>query len=102
MDNLMADKFTLGAEAGVMAGPVGGATSAQTDAALKAGILSWSKAKGVYAGVTLNGATLRPDTDDNHALYGPNVGARELLTGTAQPTAAAQPLFDALRAFPRG
>jgi SH3 domain-containing YSC84-like protein 1 len=100
MDSLMADKFTLGADAGVMAGPVGGATSAQTDAALKAGILSWSKAKGVYAGVTLNGATLRPDTDDNHALYGPNMGAHEILTGTAKPTAAAQPLFDALRAFP--
>jgi SH3 domain-containing YSC84-like protein 1 len=100
MDSLMADKFTLGADAGVMAGPVGGATSAQTDAALQAGILSWSKAKGVYAGVTLSGATLRPDGDDNRALYGPNVGAREILTGTAKPTAAAQPLFDALRAFP--
>jgi SH3 domain-containing YSC84-like protein 1 len=100
MDSLMADKFTLGADAGVMAGPVGGATSAQTDAALQAGILSWSKAKGVYAGVTLNGATLRPDGDDNHALYGPTVGAREILTGTVKPTAAAQPLFDALRAFP--
>jgi SH3 domain-containing YSC84-like protein 1 len=96
----MADKFTIGAEAGAMAGPVGGSTSAQTDAALHAQILSWSRAKGVYAGVTLNGATLRPDEDDNHALYGPNAGAREILTGRVKPTAAAQPLFDVLRPFP--
>jgi SH3 domain-containing YSC84-like protein 1 len=100
MDKLMADKFTIGAEAGVMAGPVGGETSASTDAALHADILSWSRSKGVYAGVTLNGATLSPDKDDNSALYGPNTGAREILTGGAKPTAAAQPLFDALRAFP--
>jgi SH3 domain-containing YSC84-like protein 1 len=103
MDKLMSDKFTIGAEAGAMAGPVGGETSAQTDAALHAQILSWSRAKGVYAGVTLNGATLRPDEDDNRALYGPNMGAREILGGTAKPTAAAQPLFDVLRPFsPRG
>jgi SH3 domain-containing YSC84-like protein 1 len=100
MDSLMADKFTLGADAGVMAGPVGGATSAQTDAALQAGILSWSKAKGVYAGVTLNGATLRPDGDDNRALYGRNVTAKEILTGTVTPPASAQPLYNALSAFP--
>jgi SH3 domain-containing YSC84-like protein 1 len=100
MDKLMSDKFTIGAEAGAMAGPVGGSTSAQTDAALHAQILSWSRAKGVYAGVTLNGATLRPDTDDNSALYGPNMGAREILGGTAKPTAAAQPLFAVLRPFP--
>ncbi|HEY6345478.1 MAG TPA: lipid-binding SYLF domain-containing protein [Bryobacteraceae bacterium] len=100
MDKLMSDKFTIGAEAGAMAGPVGGSTSAQTDAALHAQILSWSRAKGVYAGVTLNGATLRPDEDDNRALYGANMGAREILGGTAKPTAAAQPLFDVLRPFP--
>jgi SH3 domain-containing YSC84-like protein 1 len=100
IDKLMSDKFTIGAEAGAMAGPVGGSTSAQTDAALHAQILSWSRAKGVYAGVTLNGATLRPDGDDNRALYGPNAGAREILTGMVKPTAAAQPLFDVLRPFP--
>ena len=100
MDNLMSDKFTIGANAGAMAGPVGGATSAQTDAALNAQILSWSRAKGAYAGVTLDGATLRPDTDDNNALYGPNMGATQILGGTAQPTPAAQPLLVILRAFP--
>jgi SH3 domain-containing YSC84-like protein 1 len=68
--------------------------------ALKAEIVSWSRAHGIFAGVTLNGATLAPDRDDNRALYGPNAGAHEILLGTAKPTAAAQPLFDALRAFP--
>ena len=100
MDRLMADKFTVGGDAAVMAGPVGGETTAETDAALTAEILSWSRARGVFAGVTLNGATLAPDKDDNHALYGPDAGAHEILLGMAKPTAAAQPLFDDLRAFP--
>ena len=100
MDRLMADKFTVGADAAVMAGPVGRETDAQTDAVAKAEIVSWSRAHGIFAGVTLNGATLAPDKDDNRALYGPNAGAHEILEGTAKPTAAAQPLFDELRAFP--
>lgn len=100
MDRLMADKFTVGADAAVMAGPVGRETDAQTDAVAKAEIVSWSRAHGIFAGVTLNGATLAPDKDDNRALYGPNAGAHEILEGTAKPTAAAQPLFDDLRAFP--
>jgi SH3 domain-containing YSC84-like protein 1 len=100
MDRLMADKFTVGGDAAVMAGPVGRETTAQTDAVAKAEIISWSRAHGVFAGVTLDGATLAPDKDDNHALYGPNAGAHEILEGTAKPTAAAQPLFDDLRAFP--
>jgi SH3 domain-containing YSC84-like protein 1 len=100
MDRLMSDKFTIGTDAAVMAGPVGREAEAKTDVALRADILSWSRARGVFAGVTLNGATLRPDRDDNRALYGPNVGAHEILGGMAKPTAAAQPLFDTLRAFP--
>jgi SH3 domain-containing YSC84-like protein 1 len=100
MDRLMSDKFTVGGDAAVMAGPVGRETTAQTDAVAKAEIISWSRAHGVFAGVTLEGATLAPDKDDNRALYGPNAGAHEILEGTAKPTAAAQPLFDDLRAFP--
>ena len=100
MDRLMSDKFTVGGDAAVMAGPVGRETTAQTDAVAKAEIISWSRAHGVFAGVTLEGATLTPDKDDNRALYGPNVGAREILTGTVKPTAAAQPLFNVLRPFP--
>jgi SH3 domain-containing YSC84-like protein 1 len=100
MDRLMADKFTVGGDAAAMAGPVGRETTAETDAALRAEILSWSRARGVFAGVTLNGATLRPDWDDNHALYGRNVGAHEILEGRTTPPAAAQALYDDLRAFP--
>ncbi|HEY6345479.1 MAG TPA: lipid-binding SYLF domain-containing protein [Bryobacteraceae bacterium] len=100
MDRLMSDKFTVGGDAAVMAGPVGRETTAQTDAVAKAEIISWSRAHGVFAGVTLDGATLAPDKDDNHALYGPDAGAHEILMGTARPTAAAQPLFENLRAFP--
>jgi SH3 domain-containing YSC84-like protein 1 len=100
MGRLMADKFTVGADAAAMAGPVGREGEAQTDVTAKAEILSWSRAHGVFAGVTLNGATLRPDWDDNHALYGPNATAHTILEGPAKPTAAAQALYDDLRAFP--
>jgi SH3 domain-containing YSC84-like protein 1 len=100
MDRLMADKFTVGADAAAMAGPVGREATAQTDVTAKAEILSWSRSRGAFAGVTLNGATLSPDRDDNRALYGPDETAHLILEGTAKPTAAAQALFDDLRAFP--
>jgi SH3 domain-containing YSC84-like protein 1 len=100
MDRLMSDKFTVGGDAAVMAGPVGRETTAQTDAVAKAEIISWSRAHGVFAGVTLDGATLAPDKDDNRALYGPDAGAHEILEGRAKPTGAAQALYDDLRAFP--
>jgi lipid-binding SYLF domain-containing protein len=100
MDRLMSDKFTVGADAAVMAGPVGRETTAQTDAVAKAEILSWSRAHGVFAGITLNGATLRPDKDDNRALYGRDVTASEILTGQVKAPAAAEPLYSELRAFP--
>src|ERR1051326_9302575 len=67
---LMSDKFTVGADASVMAGPVGRTGEAQTDAMAHAEILSYSRARGVFAGISLEGATLRPDSDDNAALYG--------------------------------
>ena len=100
MDRLMSDKFTIGADAAVMAGPVGRETTAQTDAVLKAEILSWSRAHGVFAGITLNGATLRPDQDDNRALYGANAAPDMILTGKAKPPAAAKGLYAELREFP--
>jgi lipid-binding SYLF domain-containing protein len=101
MERLMADKFTVGGDAAAMAGPIGREAEAQTDVTAKAEILSWSRAHGVFAGVTLNGATLRPDKDDNRALYGPDAGAHQILEGTAKPPAAAQALYDDLQAFPK-
>jgi lipid-binding SYLF domain-containing protein len=103
MDRLMSDKFTIGADAALMAGPVGRDTTAQTDAVMKAEILSWSHSHGVFAGVTLNGATLRPDHDDNRDLYGANATPNMILTGKVKRPAAAERLYAELREFrPRG
>lgn len=88
-DKLLSDKFTLGAEGGVAAGPVGRSATAQTDAQLSAEILSWSRSHGVFAGVALTGATMRQDLDDNQALYGKLLTNEEIIKGTvAAPTAA--------------
>ena len=70
MKKLLSSKFTLGAEGEVAAGPVGRNATAQTDALMHAEILSWSRSRGVFAGVSLQGATLREDLDDNKELYG--------------------------------
>lgn len=80
MDKLLASKFTLGAEGSVAAGPVGRTATAQTDAQMKAEILSWSRSQGVFAGLALEGATLRQDLDDNAALYGKKLENREIVT----------------------
>ena len=77
MNRLLEDKFTLGAEASVAAGPVGRNTSANTDVKLSAEILSYSRSKGLFAGIALQGATLRPDSDANEALYGAKISNRK-------------------------
>jgi len=88
---LLESKFTLGAEGSVAAGPVGRTATAQTDAQLHADILSWSRSQGLFAGVALEGATLRQDLDDNAALYGKKLENRDIVTsGTHPPTAAAK------------
>ena len=92
MDRLLGDKFTLGADASVAAGPVGRTANADTDAKMTAEILAWSRAKGLFAGISLNGATLRPDQDVNAELYGHKLDNRAVLAGDVQPPAAAQEL----------
>jgi lipid-binding SYLF domain-containing protein len=79
-NKLLESKFTLGADASVAAGPVGRTTSAQTDAQLHAEILTWSRSQGVFAGISLEGATLRPDVGDNAKLYGRKLDSREIVT----------------------
>ena len=96
MEKLEKDKFTIGADASVMAGPVGRDAEAETDAMMHAEILAWSRSRGVFAGVSLEGATLRPDNDDNTKLYGRPVAQSELIHGRIQPTRAAEPLFAVL------
>lgn len=88
MRRLLEDKFTLGAEAAVAAGPVGRSATAQTDVQLSADILSWSRSKGLFAGIALQGATLRNDIDENRALYGRPLKNKDiLLTNRSVPSA---------------
>ena len=90
-DKLLSSKFTLGAEGSVAAGPVGRTATAQTDAQMKAEILSWSRSQGLFAGLALEGATLRQDLDDNAALYGKKLENRQIVTtGVAVPKSAAK------------
>ena len=79
-DKLLSSKFTLGAEGSVAAGPVGRTATAQTDAQMHADILSWSRSQGLFAGVALEGATLRQDLDDNASIYGKKLTNREIVT----------------------
>jgi lipid-binding SYLF domain-containing protein len=89
MTKLLSSKFTLGAEGSVAAGPVGRTATAQTDAQMKAEILSWSRSQGLFAGLALEGATLRQDLDDNAALYGKKLENRQIVTqGVAVPRTA--------------
>lgn len=99
-ERLMADKFTLGAEGEVAAGPVGRNASAQTDAKLSAEMLSWSRSRGVFAGIALKGSTMRPDREDNEALYGMPLGTRDVVNGNVRPTAEGRGLISALNTVP--
>ena len=96
MDKLMGDKFTLGADASVAGGPVGRTAAAQTNARMDAEILAWSRAKGVFAGAALKGGVLKPDKDENRALYGKDVSAHDILSGGVKAPADAHVLTAAL------
>lgn len=91
MQRLLGTKFTIGGEAEGAAGPVGRATSAQTDLAMHAEILTWSRSRGLFAGISLEGATLRPDSRENRKLYGRDISNREILETGVPATAAGQP-----------
>ena len=96
MKKLLSSKFTLGAEGEVAAGPVGRNATAETDAMMHAEILSWSRSRGVFAGVSLQGATLREDLDDNKELYGQAYENAEILRGKVQAPADASNLVSLL------
>ncbi len=99
MDRLLSSKFTLGGEASAAAGPVGRDTTAQTDATLRAEILSWSRSRGLFGGVALQGATLRDDADVDTALYGAGVDRRAVLGGKKATPQAAQALIALLNKY---
>jgi len=101
-DKLLSSKFTLGAEGSVAAGPVGRTATAQTDAQMHAEILSWSRTQGLFAGLALEGATLRQDLDDNATLYGKKLENRDIVTnGRAAPKSAAKLLAELKKYSPR-
>jgi len=89
-DGLLASKFTLGGEASAAAGPVGRDATAQTDATMKADILSCSRSRGVFGGLSLQGGTLRADDDANQKLYGQKQTSKDILTGKVETPKGAE------------
>jgi lipid-binding SYLF domain-containing protein len=90
MKHLLSDKFTVGGDASAAAGPIGREATAQTDAMMNAEMLSYSRSRGLFAGISLEGATLRPDEEANHELYARDATNREILTGDFKIPAAAE------------
>jgi lipid-binding SYLF domain-containing protein len=99
MNRLLSDKFTIGGEASAAAGPVGRQTSANTDIRLHAEILSWSRSRGLFAGLSLEGATLRPDTEENEKLYGKDVTNKQILQAEVASPKAGWPLVATLNRY---
>jgi lipid-binding SYLF domain-containing protein len=95
-NKLMKSEFTLGGEGAAMAGPVGRQASAETDAYLRAEILSYSRSRGLFAGVVLKGSTLRSDDKDNAKIYGKSVTHEDILRGRVAASASAAPLLNTL------
>jgi SH3 domain-containing YSC84-like protein 1 len=103
IESLLKSKFTLGGEASVAGGPVGRSSTAETDAAMKAKILSYSRSRGAFAGVSLQGTTLHQDEDANKAVYGKPVESEEILGGKVTAPAGAKPLTSILTKYsPKG
>lgn len=98
-NKLMKSEFTLGGEGAAMAGPVGRQATAETDAYLRAEILSYSRSRGLFAGAVIKGSTLRSDDKDNQALYGKRVEHEDILRGRVAAPAAAAPLLKALSKY---
>ena len=93
IDKLLSSKFTIGGDASVAAGPVGRTSSAKTDAQLQAELLSYSRARGLFAGVSLDGATLRPDDDANKDMYGMKMSNQDVVLGNVKPPRTAARLI---------
>ncbi|HET7185879.1 MAG TPA: lipid-binding SYLF domain-containing protein [Terriglobales bacterium] len=99
MRALLSSKFKLGADASVAAGPVGRHAEGATDWKMRAQVLTYSRARGVFAGVSLNGAVMKQDRDDTRAFYGRMVSYRALLTGGHEAPADASPFLETLRRY---
>lgn len=99
MDHLLSSKFTIGGDATAAAGPVGRNAQAKTDASMRAEILSYSRSRGVFAGVSLEGGTLREDDSANKDLYGKATPNRAILAGGVPPPDNAGAFISAIKTF---
>jgi lipid-binding SYLF domain-containing protein len=98
IDHLLSDKFTIGGEASATAGPVGRTTLASTDAQMHAQILSWSRSRGLFVGVALDGSVIKPDKNANADLYGTPISGREILVDSKVAIPGlAMPVVDSIR-----
>ena len=99
MNHLLSSKFKLGADASAAAGPVGRDAGADTDIKMKAEVLTYSRARGLFAGVDLSGAAITQDKDETHLLYGKFVPFSEILSGKVEPPAASRPFLTAVKRY---
>ena len=99
MHKLLQDKFTVGADASVAAGPVGRSANAQTDAQMHAEILAWSRSRGVFAGISLKGATILSDKKAAEEIYGSQMTDHDIVASSALTPAMAEPLVHALNRY---
>jgi len=99
LQSLMSDKFKVGADASVAAGPVGRNATAATDLKLNAEILSYSRSKGIFAGVSLDGAVMQADKSGDKAMYGDDVNRHEILDGKVAVPASARALLEELGGY---
>jgi lipid-binding SYLF domain-containing protein len=99
---LLSDKFTVGAEASATAGPVGRGATADTDILMTAEIISWSRSRGIFGGVSLDGTVVTGDSSENKKLYGTSLSTREIIEGNPAPPPAAQTLLSVLEKYSPG
>ncbi len=99
VNRLLASQFTIGGDASAAAGPVGRSTQAETDAAMTAEILTWSRARGLFAGISLSGATLRQDDDSVNDMYGKKLTNKEIITGNTSWPKVAEGLHAAINTY---
>jgi len=99
MQHLLSSKFKLGADASAAAGPVGRDAAAGTDIKLRAEVLTYSRARGLFAGIDLNGASLTQDKDETRLLYGSFVPFSEILAGKVRATASSEPFLTVVRKY---
>ena len=101
LDSLLSDKFKIGADATAAAGPVGRHADAATDVKMNAEILTWSRSRGIFAGISLDGAVVEPDKSGNRSMYGANARPKEILNGGVQVPKTAETLVGEITRYAR-